>query len=284
MMWKESYRTGIELVDTQHKELFDMIEKLLKIAEAEDAEARRQECISAITFLKDYVIKHFAAEEEYQQSINYSDIEAHKTLHRIFVTTIENLTIRLFNSEFAVPVAREFGGILTTWFIYHVIGADQKLKTNERLRFEKVNPSASYAECFAQSAASTLETMAGLPAGNVTFAPFSGKADDIRVMIGLVGNHEGEAIFTYSREIAFNLIKAMTSMQLTEVDELVCSALSETTNIISGNASSLIAESGKTIDITTPKIISDFPMINTRSDGFYLDTDFGSMAVSVNVI
>jgi len=60
--------------------------------------------------------------------------------------------------------------------------------------------------------------------------------------------------------------------------------LSETTNIISGNASSLIAESGKTIDITTPKIISDFPMINTRSDGFYLDTDFGSMAVSVNVI
>lgn len=283
MMWKDSYRTGIDLVDTQHKELFNVIEKLLIIVEGEDAQARKQECISAITFLNDYVVKHFTAEEEYQQSINYSDIEAHKTLHRIFIKTVENLSIRLYNSDFAVPVVREFGGILTTWLIYHVIGVDQKLKTNEHLHFEKVNPSASYAECFAQSASTTLEAMAGLPAGNVTFAPFSGKADDIRVMIGLIGHHEGEAIFTYSKDIALNLIKAMTSIELTDVDELVWSALSETTNIISGNASSLIAESGKTIDITTPKIINDFPKINTKCDGFYLDTDFGSMAVSVNV-
>ena len=283
-MWKERYKVGVELIDTQHKELFAMTETLLRIVESDDADARKQECVNAVSFLRGYVSKHFSAEEEFQKSINYSDIEAHMTLHRIFISTIENLALRLSNSEYAIPVIREFTGILTTWLIYHVTGVDQKLKTNERLHSERANPSASYAECFAQSAAKTLEALAGLSAGKVTYEHYSGNDDDIRVMIGLIGNHEGEAVFTYSKDITMNLIRSMTSMELTEADELVYSAVSETTNIISGNASSLISESGKEIDITTPKILDRFAVIDTKGDGFYIDTDFGRMAIEVNVV
>lgn len=282
-MWKESYRIGVDLIDSQHKELFDTTQTLLRIVESDDAVTRKQECINAIIFMQDYIVKHFSAEEEYQRSINYGDLETHKTLHRIFTAAINKSAKRLFDAEFTIPEIREYTGVLTTWLVYHVAGVDQKLKKKEMLPDEKPSPSATYAECFAQSAVKTLETLAELPAGRITYARYNGSDDDTRVMIGLVGDHEGEVVFSYSREISLNLIRAMTSMELTEIDELVCSALSETTNIISGNASSLIAESGKTIDITIPRIISDFPVIHSKKDGFFLDTDFGRMAVSVNV-
>ena len=284
IMWKDSYRIGVELIDSQHKELFDTTETLIQIIESEDAVTRKQECINTVIFLQKYTAAHFSAEEGYQRSIKYDDIEAHKTLHRIFISAIDKSTQRLFDAEFTVPEIREFAGVLTTWLVYHVAGVDQKLRIKVRLPDKKPSPSASYSECFAQSAIKTLKTLAELPDGKVTYAPYSGSADDIRIMIGLIGDHKGEAVFSYSKEMSLNLIKAMTEMELNAIDELVCSALSETTNIISGNASSLIAESGKTIDITTPSIVTDFPASYNSQDSFYLDTEFGRMAISVNVV
>ena len=282
-MWKESYRIGDELIDSQHKELFDTTEALLNAIKSEDAVTRKQECINAIVFFRDYVTKHFAAEEEYQESIGYMDIEAHKTLHRIFAATIERETQNLFDDDFSEPTVKEFTGFLSMWLVYHVAGIDQKLKKNESLTFDKTSPTASYVDCFEQSVKKTLNTMAGLASCDIVYSPYKGKVDDIKVLIGLIGEPKGEVVFTYTKEIALNLLKAMTSIEHTEVDQLTCSAMSETTNIISGNASSLIAATGKDSDITTPTIVTDFPSISDRKEGFYVDTELGRMAIAINI-
>ena len=281
-MWKESYRVGIEFIDTQHKELFDTTDKLLRIIESQDDATRKQECMFAINFLKNYAARHFAEEEEYQFSINYSDIEAHKTLHRIFVATVLKLEKKLIDADFSIPTMKEVAGFLTAWLTYHVAGVDQKLKRKERLSEEKAALITSYIDCFAESTGEVLETMAGLSAQSVNYVTYSGSADDIRIMIGLIGEHKGEAVFTYTKEIAFYLIKTMAGMELTEVDELVYSTLCEMANIISGTASTRIFTSGRDIDIKTPKIISGFTGADNRS-GVYFDTEFGRIAVSVNV-
>ena len=74
----------------------------------------------------------------------------------------------------------------------------------------------------------------------------------------------------------------MTSTELTKIDEFAYSALSEITNIISGNASARISASGRVSDIKTPQVITDFDDMDDRS-GFYLDTELGRIAISVNV-
>jgi hemerythrin-like metal-binding protein len=282
-MWKEKYKIGHEIIDMQHKELCDTAEKLFRIVLSDNAAERKKECIHAISFLKDYASTHFALEEEYQLSINYIDIEAHKALHRDFVKTVQRLEQKLIAADFSIPSVKEVAGFQTTWWIYHIVGVDQKLKKREQLSDDKVEIINSYVDCFAKSANKVLGAIIGSPAKNVTFDTYSGSKNDIKILIGLVGGYKGEVVFTFTNEVVFSLIKVMTSIELTEIDELAYSALSEITNIISGNASSLISAGGKVSDITTPQIITDFTETDNRS-GFYVDTELGRIAISVNVV
>ena len=281
-MWKERYRIGVDMIDTQHKELFDTTEKLISIISGEGAEDNKQECVSIIAFLKDYADKHFAEEEEYQLSISYSDIEKHKTLHRVFTATVLSLEKKLIDADFSVSVLKDVAGFLTSWLTYHIAGIDQKYRKREHLENEKASAITSFADCFEQSAVNVLETMAGITDEKVMHSTYQGDKGDVRIMVGLIGDQPGEAFFTFTQDFAFNLIDIMTSIKITTIDELAYSALSEMSNIISGNASSLIAGNGKAIDILTPLIIKDFSGVDNRT-GFYIDTGLGRMAVSVNV-
>ncbi|MCL1805741.1 MAG: bacteriohemerythrin [Clostridiales bacterium] len=283
-MWKESFIIGIEFIDQQHKELCDMVEKLLQIIDGGDVETQKHECVAAIQFLKDYAGRHFAAEEEFQLSIDYSDIIAHKALHRAFSATVGKLDEKLRESDYSAPAVKEFTGFLTTWLTYHIAGVDQKLKKKERLSDDKAAMISSYMHSFAESAQAVLETMAELGERSVvTFTTWPGRAEDVRIMIGLTGDYNGEAVFTFTRDIAFSLIRSLTSLERTEIDELTYSALSEVANIISGNASQRISAGGRHSDIKTPKIIKEFAGEDNRS-GFYMDSEIGRLAVSVNLM
>ena len=64
------------------------------------------------------------------------------------------------------------------------------------------------------------------------------------IQIQLVDGLNGTAVFGFSKELALNLIQAMTGMELTELDELVQSALCELTNISCGNAATALVKRG----------------------------------------
>ena len=282
VMWKESYRIGVDLVDEQHKSLCDMTEKLLRVIQGDDDDTRKQECINAIVFLKDYSIKHFAAEEEYQRTIDYCDIVAHKAIHRTFIFKVKKLEKELIASDFSMPNVKEFAGFLTSWLAYHICGVDQRLKSNERLSADAAAVVTSFLSSFKESAVNVFETMVGLPASSVTFETYAGHDDDIRVILGIVGDMKGEAVFTFTPDITFALIKAITSVEINEIDELAYSAVGEIVNIIGGNAATLVSANGKKSDIKPPVVLKDFAGADNRS-GFYLDTELGKIAISVNV-
>ena len=65
-MWKDSYRLGVDQIDTQHRELFRMTAELVS---ASKGTATEEDCQKALGFLKDYVIRHFRDEEAYQEAI-----------------------------------------------------------------------------------------------------------------------------------------------------------------------------------------------------------------------
>ena len=282
MMWKERYKVGIKLVDTQHKQLFDTSEKLIHILESEDAQAKKQECKKVIIFLKDYAVNHFAEEEGYMLSTNYSDIERHKILHKVFINTVHALEKKLIDSDFPIETIKEVVGFLTTWFIYHIAKVDQQLGKAEKIADDKAETKSSYLDCFAQSVKNVLDMMVGISADNISYDPYPASKDDIFVKIGLIGDYHGDAVFTFSKKITLGLIKAMTSIDLSEIDELAYSALREITNIISGNASALISASGKVSDIKPPEIITDYEGVSDKN-AFYFDTQLGCLAISVNV-
>src|SRR5699024_12700747 len=71
----ESLVTGNEMIDGQHKELIDKINKLLDSCETSKDKIV---AVKTLDYLADYTEFHFGEEEKLQESIGYPGIEQHK--------------------------------------------------------------------------------------------------------------------------------------------------------------------------------------------------------------
>ena len=85
-------------------------------------------------------------------------------------------------------------------------------------------------------------------------APYS--SEDIIIMVGLTGKIRGQAIFSMSRAFGLKIASAMMmGMPVTEFDEMSKSAISEMSNMIMGNAATILYNRGINIDITPPSLL-----------------------------
>jgi len=79
--WSDELSVGVELIDQQHQEMFDWINRLLRaIGEIGGAER----VVGTADFLQEYVEKHFAAEEEQMVLHEYTGLAKHKEHHEYF--------------------------------------------------------------------------------------------------------------------------------------------------------------------------------------------------------
>ncbi|OPZ86017.1 MAG: CheY-P phosphatase CheX [bacterium ADurb.Bin429] len=77
----------------------------------------------------------------------------------------------------------------------------------------------------------------------------------ISIAVGVSGQIRGQVIYGMSQVTATKIASAMIGTPFITFDETAASAISELGNIISGNAMSLLAESGYSCDITPPTVI-----------------------------
>ena len=277
-MWKESYRIGIDLIDRQHEELFRATDTLVRAIEAN---ADKQTFRQTITFLKDFTVRHFHDEEAYHASIHYSGMEDHKKAHRKFTGIILDYERRLVESDFDIRIVKDLAGTLTAWLIYHVADADQRIAKGDT--GAGLTLAQSFLNIFSDSALDVMEKMAGFSANDIEEQFVSNKRvqGDIFVGIGLIGDLKGRSTFGFSKELAFKLVEIMTFVEPAEIDELVCSALAELSNITCGNAATALTEHGKVCDIKTPVVTAEPPC--GLIDGMMLQTNVGGLEIVVQM-
>lgn len=76
------------------------------------------------------------------------------------------------------------------------------------------------------------------------------------IHIGLNGQLNGDIIFGIHEDVALKIVSAMMGgFAISEMDEMGKSAISELSNMISGNASTILYNQGMNVDITPPKIV-----------------------------
>lgn len=127
-MWKESYRVGVEKIDTQHQELFQRVSEFLESFAGEDSWDKKIAKVKETSeFMQSYVVEHFSDEEVYQKEINYMRSEKHHQIHEEFKAEVTKMSQKLVDSNYNEEIAQEFGGKLMTWLIYHVAIEDQKI-------------------------------------------------------------------------------------------------------------------------------------------------------------
>ena len=74
--WNDRFNIGVASIDHAHQKLFSIVGKL--VALNEDETKQQHACKEGIKYFKSYTLKHFADEEAYMQSINYSGYAMHK--------------------------------------------------------------------------------------------------------------------------------------------------------------------------------------------------------------
>ena len=139
MMWKEKYRIGVELIDEQHRELFKRLSEFIQTVQNEIPwEEKLNRVKETMEFMQEYVVTHFAEEEEYQKEINYPGIEEHKIAHAKFKEGINDY-VKLFETNgFTEDKIQEFSGKLMAWLIMHVGHMDQKIGEYVRSKEEEI--------------------------------------------------------------------------------------------------------------------------------------------------
>jgi len=141
--WSDKYATGIELIDTQHKELVKLTNELY-LACLTGREAIQSAFKESLSRMVEYVRFHFTAELELLARINYPDYAHHKKQHDELVQKILDASKNFAGgSKF---VANKFVRTLRDWVFGHIAifdkeyaayVADQKAKgliTDEMLK------------------------------------------------------------------------------------------------------------------------------------------------------
>lgn len=128
MIWKEKYKVGVDLIDGQHEELFrrvtDFVETLRSPGEAKEKADRVS---STLSFMQEYVVTHFQAEEAYQKRMGYPDLPQHIKLHREMVRYVTDVAEQYHREGYNEQLMQQFAGRLLAWLINHVVAEDQKI-------------------------------------------------------------------------------------------------------------------------------------------------------------
>lgn len=81
-------------------------------------------------------------------------------------------------------------------------------------------------------------------------------SDILAIIIGLTGKLRGQVIFSLSKDIALKVASSMMGTELKELDELAKSAVAEAANMILGNTATIFFNTGISIDITPPTLLT----------------------------
>ena len=117
---------------------------------------------------------------------------------------------------------------------------------------------AEYINPFLESAKLVIEQVIQIrPAtGQLGLKDIKFVENHVWIQIGINGHMNGDIVFGLSEEVALKIVSAMMGgFVVSEMDEIVRSAISELGNMISGNASTLLYNQGVKVEITPPKVI-----------------------------
>lgn len=125
LAWSERFATQIELVDTQHKKLFDLLNTLSNSFQKDGpSEVLVDDALHQLVI---YADKHFTEEEELMRDhhLDVRHVNLHRMEHHSFMYDVERLWTHLSTEEELMEVTEKLVSFITSWLTYHILGMDQ---------------------------------------------------------------------------------------------------------------------------------------------------------------
>ena len=121
MEWKEEFETGVVKIDEQHKELIRLINQVhFEMAEGKE----KSSLIILFEELFNYVMIHFATEEQMMKKYRYEEFENHQKQH---IKLKENMLKKKTEyEEKKIILSMRIMILLKEWLQNHILETDLK--------------------------------------------------------------------------------------------------------------------------------------------------------------
>lgn len=105
------------------------------------------------------------------------------------------------------------------------------------------------------------------------------------VLLGVTGDLQGSVLFGFPENMALEMIKIMSGMDMNRIDSFASSALGEIANIIGGNALTELSKNNYSCDITPPQVFvgqhRSISLANQKSLLLTLTTSIGDFDIGL---
>ena len=118
-VWKDEYSLGNDVIDTQHKFLFQMLNELAEAGPG-DKESAAYICLSR---MEKYAQDHFRDEENFMRENNYPGLEQHIRAHEGFMVRVSDYQEAVFGGYVPFADMLEF---LKNWLVEHILVIDRQ--------------------------------------------------------------------------------------------------------------------------------------------------------------
>lgn len=120
--WNRNLETGNDVIDSQHKEIFQRVNRLLT---AMSDGKGKDEIGKIVTFLTDYVKEHFNAEEGIMNRHRYRGYQEHKDQHNQFIRDFSRLKQEFAAKGATSDLVLQIKKHVCEWLRNHISGTDK---------------------------------------------------------------------------------------------------------------------------------------------------------------
>ena len=122
-IWDEKFKTGVEFMDVEHKQLFDLIEDCIQATRSNEAKER---IIGLLNKIASHLACHFENEENAMRSASDHQFDQHRAQHKYILEKVNSRISHLCNNDTAIT-AQDILYVLYGWYIAHNASEDKKL-------------------------------------------------------------------------------------------------------------------------------------------------------------
>jgi len=122
--WKDEYSIGIDLIDAQHKYLFEIGNSALDLLKTGSSLDKYSRIVQLIEDLRQYTKYHFKCEEEYMLNINYGNYSEQKLEHDNFIKKIDSYNLDKIAQD-KDKYIEDLISFILNWILDHILQKDK---------------------------------------------------------------------------------------------------------------------------------------------------------------
>ncbi len=119
MRWKEDFSVGVDVLDNDHKILFDLVEQF-ELAHSMGKGA--EDMAAVLDTLVDYTKRHFKREEELMLRCGYEGLDEHRAGHVKLAKQVEDFCKLYEDGDHTI--ANDIIAFMNNWLQIHILEED----------------------------------------------------------------------------------------------------------------------------------------------------------------